>query len=82
MALKRFGEGGDNAIPISRGKPVRNRYLTEFAHTGTTTKIVDTVTCILTLIRISFNMYVNKQIICARLVLLFYWLTILRDSAY
>ena len=40
------------------------------------------VTCILALIRTSFNMYVNKQIICARLLFLLYWLTILRDSAY
>ena len=90
MALKKFGRGpevgggGDrNAITlICRGKHVRNRYLTEFAHTGSTTKIADSVTCILTLIRTSFNMNVNKQIICARLLLLFYWLTILRDSAY
>ena len=88
MALKKFGRGpeggGDrNAITlIFRGKHVRNRYLTEFAHTGSTTKIADSVTCILTLIRASFNMNVNKQIICARLLLLFYWLTILREISF
>ena len=75
MALKKIGKGGGaggggwgrNAITlICRGKHVRNRYLTEFAHTGSTTKLADSVTCILTLIR----------------TLLFYWLTISRDAAY
>ena len=72
MAFKRFGGGGGrgrNAITlICRGKHVRNRYLTDLAHTGATTKIADPVTCILTLIRTSFNMYmyVNRQIVFAR----------------
>ena len=49
MALKKFGRGpegggGRNAITlICRGKHVRNRYLTEFAHAGSTTKIADSV---------------------------------------